>query len=58
MVAVCDSYLFACGKNSNMQLSQNNLLLQAIWLEHDWSDLLSVTLINFLLLLYLSYMYK
>ena len=29
MVAVCGSYLFACGKISNMQLSQNNLSLQA-----------------------------
>ena len=37
MVAVCGSYLFACGKTSNMQLSQNNLSLQAIWLEVNWS---------------------
>ena len=37
MVADCGSYLFACGKISNMQLSQNNLLLQAIWLEDNWS---------------------
>ena len=37
MVAVCGSYLFACGKTSNMQLSQNNLSLQAIWLELNWS---------------------
>ena len=50
MVAVCGSYLFACGKTSNMQLSQNKLPLQ------DFSDLLSVTLLNFLLLLYLTLM--
>ena len=25
MVAVCGSYLFACGKTNTMQLSQNNL---------------------------------
>ena len=37
MVAVCGSYLFACGKTSNMQLSQNNLSLQAIWLDVNWS---------------------
>ena len=37
MVAVCGSNLFACGKTSNMQLSQNNLSLQAIWLEINWS---------------------
>ena len=37
MVEVCGSYLFACGKTSNMQLSQNNLSLQAIWLEVNWS---------------------
>ena len=37
MVAVCGSYLFACGKTSNMQLSQNNLSLQAIWLEVNWN---------------------
>ena len=37
MVADCGSYLFACGKTSNMQLSQNNLSLQAIWLEVSWS---------------------
>ena len=36
MVAVCDSYLFACSKTSNIQLSQKNLPLQAIWLEVDW----------------------
>ena len=29
--------LFACGKTSNVQLSQNNLLLQATWLEVKWS---------------------
>ena len=33
MVVVCGSYLFVRGKTSNMQLSQNNLSLQAIWLE-------------------------
>ena len=33
MVAVCGSYLFVCGKTSNMQLSQNNLSLQAISLD-------------------------
>ena len=37
MVAVCCSYLFTCGKTNNMQLSQNNLSLQAIWLEVIWS---------------------
>ena len=37
MVAVCCSYLFACGKTSDIQLSQNNLSLQAIWLEVNWS---------------------
>ena len=37
MVAVCGSYLFACGKTNNMQLPQNNLSLQAIWLEVNWS---------------------
>ena len=37
MVAVCGSYLFTWGKTSNMQLSQNNLSLQAIWLEVNWS---------------------
>ena len=36
MVAVCGSYLLACGKTSNMQLSQKNLPLQAIWLEVNW----------------------
>ena len=36
LVAVCNSYLFACGKTSNMQLAQNNLSLQAIWLEFNW----------------------
>ena len=36
LVAVCGSYLFACGKTSNMQLAQNNLSLQAIWLEFNW----------------------
>ena len=36
MVAVCSSYLFACVKTSNMQLSQNNLSLQTIWLEVHW----------------------
>ena len=30
MVAVNGSYLFACGKTSSMQLSLNNLSLQAI----------------------------
>ena len=30
MVGVCSSYLFACGKTSNMQLSQTTLPLQAI----------------------------
>ena len=30
MVAVCGSYLFVCGKTSNMQLSQKNLPPQAI----------------------------
>ena len=33
MVAVCGSYLFACSMTSNMQLTQNNLSLQAILLE-------------------------
>ena len=33
MVEVCGSYLFTCGKTSNMQLSQSNLSLQAILLE-------------------------
>ena len=43
MVAVCGNYLFTCGKTSNMQLSKkkkkekNNLSLQAIWLEVNWS---------------------
>ena len=37
MVAVCGSYLFACGKTSNVQSYQNNLSLQAIWLEVNWS---------------------
>ena len=37
MVAVCSSYLFACGKTRNMQLSEKNLPLQAIWLEVNWS---------------------
>ena len=37
MVAVCGSYLFACGKTNNMQWSQNNLSLQAIWLDVNWS---------------------
>ena len=39
MVAVCGSYLFACGKTSNMQLSQTNkyMSLQAIWLDVNWS---------------------
>ena len=32
-VAICGSYLFTCGKTSNMQLSKNSLSLQAIWLE-------------------------
>ena len=36
LIAVCGSYLFACGKTSNMQLAQNNLSLQAIWLEFNW----------------------
>ena len=30
MIVVCGNYLFACGKISNMQLSRNNLSLQAI----------------------------
>ena len=33
IAAVYGSYLFACGKTSNMQLSQNNLSLQAISIE-------------------------
>ena len=37
MVAVGGSYLFTCGKTSNMQCSQNNMSLQAIWLEVNWS---------------------
>ena len=37
MVAICGSYLFTCGKTSNMQLSNNSLSLQAIWLEVNWS---------------------
>ena len=37
MVAVGDSYLFTCSKTSNMQWSQNNMSLQAIWLEVNWS---------------------
>ena len=37
MVAVYGIYLFACGKTRNMQLSQNNLSIQAIWLEVNWS---------------------
>ena len=37
MAAVFGRYLFACGKTSNMQLSQNSLSLQAIWLEVNWS---------------------
>ena len=42
MAAVYGSYLFACSKTSNIQLSQNSPV-QAIWLgwlKHDWSDLL------------------
>ena len=57
MVAICGSYLFACGKTSNMQLSQNNVTtshsIRRV-LKHDRSDLLSVMLIYFLFLLYLS----
>ena len=30
MVSVCGNNLFACGKISNMQLSQNNLSLHSI----------------------------
>ena len=60
MVAVYGSYLFACGKTSNMELSQSNLSLQAIWLEINWSmtDLIysRVMLINFRLLSYSTYM--
>ena len=37
MATVFGCYLFACGKTSNMQLSQNSLSLQAIWLEINWS---------------------
>ena len=37
MAAVCGSYLFACGKTSNIQLSRNNMSVQAIWLEVNWS---------------------
>ena len=39
IVAACGSYLFACGKTSNMQLSQNNkyMSLQVIWLDVNWS---------------------
>ena len=56
MVAVCSSYLFACGKTSNMQLSEkknttSSHLIRGS-LKHVWSDILSVTLINFLLLLH------
>ena len=36
-IAICGSYLFTCGKTSNMQLSKNSLSLQAIWLEVNWS---------------------
>ena len=35
-VAICGSYLFTCGKPSNMQLSKNSLSLQAFWLEINW----------------------
>ena len=39
MVAVCGSFLVACGKTNNMQLSQNNkcMSLQAIWSDVNWS---------------------
>ena len=60
MVAICGSYLFICGKTNNMQLSKSSLSLEAIWLEINCSmphPSINVTLINFLLLLYLTYVH-
>ena len=58
-VAVCGSYLIACGNTSNMQLTQNNLSLQTIWSEVNWSRFTQVSRcqINFVSLLYLTYIY-
>ena len=57
-VAICGSYLFTCGKTNNMQLSKNSVTTSHLIrgeLKHDSSGLLNITLINFLLLLYLTY---
>ena len=56
MVAVYGSYLFACGKTSNMQLSQDNLSLQAIWLEVNWNMTDPIYSVTLIFVLYLTYM--